>query len=81
MSEEITAQILDKMEEILRRLSALDVHMENLTEDFAKHQSELAALAASVSKIKLERAAERGYVAGALAVGGIIGGIAVKVLF
>jgi hypothetical protein len=80
MSEEITSQILDKMEEILLRVSALDVKVENFTEGFARHQHELAALSECVSTIKLERAAERGYVAGALAVGGIVGGVVAKIL-
>jgi hypothetical protein len=81
MGEEITSQLLSKMEEILRRVSALDVKVEALTADFAKHQEELAALSECVATIKLERALERGYVAGALAAGGGIGGIGAKVLF
>jgi chromosome segregation ATPase len=80
MSEEITAQFLDKMEEILRKVSSLGAKLESLTEELARHQEELATLSERVSNIRLERAAERGYVAGALAVGGLVGGLAVKIL-
>jgi nitrate/nitrite-specific signal transduction histidine kinase len=81
VSEEISVQILNKMGEILRGVSALDVKVERLTHDLAAHQQELAALSECVAVIKLERASERGYVAGALAVGGIAGGVLAKVLF
>jgi hypothetical protein len=51
-----------------RRASAIDVKIENLAEDAAKQQYEIAALRKGVANIKLERAAERGYIAGAMAV-------------
>jgi hypothetical protein len=68
------------MDEVLREVSAFGAKLENMSDNLARHQSELSALSECVSEIKLARAAERGYIAGALAVGGLIGGIAVKVL-
>jgi hypothetical protein len=80
MGDDVTGKLLGMMEEALRGLATVGANIESLTENLARHQEELAALAECVSTIKLERAAERGYVAGALAAGGVIGGLAVKLL-
>ncbi|MDR1481511.1 MAG: hypothetical protein LBI74_02680, partial [Synergistaceae bacterium] len=58
--------------------SQLQSRLEHFTEEMARHQEEIASLSESVTSIRLERAKERGYLLGALAVGSIIGWLAEK---
>ncbi|MDR3164670.1 MAG: hypothetical protein LBU13_03750 [Synergistaceae bacterium] len=81
MNSDITSQLLIKLDDVLRELAALQVKVEKLTDDLEEHQERLTALSDCVTAIKVERAAERGYVAGALAVGGVLGGVLAKMLF
>ena len=73
MSEETVAALLGKMDAISGQLSGLK-------EELARHQEAIAGLTESVMSIKLERAKERGYFLGALAVGSLAGGLIEKIL-
>ena len=73
MSEEVVTVLLSKMEAISQQLSSIK-------EELARHQEALATLTESVMSIKLERAKERGYFLGALAVGSLVGGFVEKYL-
>jgi hypothetical protein len=67
-------------EEISVLLGQIDVKLEHIVEELAKHQEAIANLAESVMSIKLERAKERGYFLGAMAVGSLVGGLVGKIL-
>ncbi|MDR1943394.1 MAG: hypothetical protein LBQ19_01080 [Synergistaceae bacterium] len=67
-------------EEISVLLGQIDVKLEHIVEELAKHQEAIANLAESVMSIKLERAKERGYFLGAIAVGSLAGGLIEKFL-
>jgi hypothetical protein len=73
MGEETVAVLLSKMEAISQQLALL-------TSELARHQEAITSLTESVMGIKLERARERGYVLGALAVGSLAGGLIEKFL-
>jgi hypothetical protein len=73
MGEETVAVLLSKMEAISQQLAFL-------TAELARHQEAITSLTESVMGIKLERAKERGYVLGALAVGSLAGGLIEKFL-
>jgi hypothetical protein len=67
-------------EDISVLLGQIDVKLEHIVEELAKHQEAIANLAESVMSIKLERAKERGYFLGAIAVGSLAGGLIEKFL-
>jgi predicted nucleic acid-binding protein len=73
VSEETVTVLLNKMEAISQQLA-------HLTAELARHQEIIANLTDSVMAIKLERAKERGYVLGALAIGSLAGGLIEKFL-
>jgi hypothetical protein len=73
MGEETISTLLGKMD-------VISAQLEHLEEGLARHQEALAALSESVMSIKLERARERGYFMGAMAVGSLAGGLMVKLL-
>ena len=73
MSEEGVAVLMSKMEAISNQLTGL-------TAELSRHQEAISSLTESVMSIKLERAKERGYVLGALAVGTLAGGVVEKLL-
>jgi hypothetical protein len=62
-------------------VSTLNSEIKYITDDLAHHQATLAELAQAITEIKMARATERGYIAGALAVGGLLGGLAGNLLF
>ena len=73
MGDESVSALLGKMDVISSQLSGLK-------EELARHQEAITGLAESVMSIKLERAKERGYFLGALAVGSLAGGLIEKIL-
>jgi hypothetical protein len=67
-------------EEISVLLGQIDVKLEHIVEELAKHQETIASLAESVMSIRIERAKERGYFLGAIAAGSLAGGLIEKFL-
>jgi hypothetical protein len=79
MSDETTSRLFDKLESIQHVVTEIKTNQEYQTQIIAKHQELIACNTEDIANIQLARARERGYVAGALAVGSLIGGLAVKV--
>jgi hypothetical protein len=73
MGEETVTVLLSKMEAISQQLTFL-------TAELARHQEAITSLTESVVAIKLERAKERGYILGAMAIGSLAGGLIEKFL-
>jgi chromosome segregation ATPase len=71
VGEETIAALLGKMD-------VISAQLEHLSEELARHQESISSLTESVMSIKLERAKERGYFLGALAVGSLLGGMIEK---
>jgi hypothetical protein len=61
-------------------VSVIIAKLDHISEELARHQEAIASLTESVMSIKLERAKERGYFLGALAVGSLAGGLIEKIL-
>lgn len=81
MSEETANQLTVKLNELIKEVAKIGAKLEYITDGCARHQSELAILSEAIDTIKLARAGERGWIAGAVAVGGLIGGVLVRILF
>jgi hypothetical protein len=60
-------------------LAQIDLKLEHIVDELGKHQEAIAQLSEGIMEINLARAKERGYFAGAMAVGSILGGLLVKV--
>jgi chromosome segregation ATPase len=80
MSDETISALLGKMDEISHQLGVIDTRLSHFTEELARHQEGISTLAENVTSIKLERAKERGYFLGALAVGTLAGGMIGRLL-
>jgi ABC-type transport system involved in Fe-S cluster assembly fused permease/ATPase subunit len=80
MSDETTSRLFDKLERIQRVVTEIKTNQDHQTHMMAKHQEQIATNADEIESIRLARARERGYVAGVLAVGSLVGGLAVKLL-
>ena len=80
MSDDTTSKLFDKLESIRQVVTEIKTNQEHQDHMIARHQELIAASAEEIASIQLARARERGYVARALAVGSLIGGLAVKVL-
>ena len=79
MGDETTSKLFDKLESIRQVVTEIKANQEHPSHAIAKHQELIACNTEDIASIQLARARERGYIAGALAVGSLIGGLAVKV--
>jgi hypothetical protein len=59
-------------------LGQIDVKLGHIVGELAKHQEAIAGLSEGIMSIRLAWAKERGYFAGAMAVGSLVGGLVVK---
>jgi hypothetical protein len=61
-------------------MEVISNQLTGLTSELSRHQEAIANLTENVMSIRLERAKERGYILGALAVGSLAGALVGKML-
>jgi hypothetical protein len=70
----------DNVAALMGKMDVISAQLDHLSEELSRHQEAIASLAESVMSIKLERAKERGYFMGAMAVGSLAGAAIVKLV-